>query len=88
MSQNKYTLLNADNKFYQSDQKGKFGGYRKTKIYGKLDCIKANKYLSKGLYVKNRVFFADEQTAVAAGYRPCAVCMPKEYQVWKANKGK
>ena len=23
------------------------------------------------------VFFADEETAVAAGYRPCAVCLPR-----------
>jgi len=30
------------------------------------------------------VFFADEQTAVAAGYRPCAVCLPDEYAQWKA----
>ncbi len=86
MSQSKYTLLNADNKFYQSDEKGKLGGHRKTKIYGKLDCKTANKYLSKGHYSKNRVFFADEQTAVCAGYRPCAVCMPDEYRIWKENK--
>jgi len=31
------------------------------------------------------VFFADEKTAVAAGYRPCAKCMPEEYGEWKAN---
>jgi Metal binding domain of Ada len=33
---------------------------------------------------RNRVFFADEQTAVAAGYRPCAVCLPDAYAQWKA----
>jgi methylphosphotriester-DNA--protein-cysteine methyltransferase len=32
------------------------------------------------------VFFADEQTAVEAGYRPCAVCMPEEYARWKARR--
>lgn len=86
MSHSKYTLLNADNKLYQSDEKGKFGGNKTTKIYGKLDCKVAGRYLSKGYYSKNRVFFADEQTAVAAGYRPCAVCMPDEYKIWKENK--
>lgn len=85
MSQSKYTLLNADNKFYQSDNKGQLGGNRITKIYGRLDCKSANKYLSKGLYAKNRVFFADEQTAVSAGYRPCAVCIHDEYKIWKEN---
>jgi hypothetical protein len=37
----------------------------------------------RGAYVKNRVFFRDEATAVAAGYRPCAVCLPEKYAAWK-----
>jgi methylphosphotriester-DNA--protein-cysteine methyltransferase len=36
-----------------------------------------------GGYVKYRVFFATEADAVAAGYRPCAVCMPAQYRSWK-----
>ena len=40
--------------------------------------------IARGQYVKNRVFFADEQTAVTAGYRPCAVCLPDEYAQSKA----
>lgn len=35
--------------------------------------------------MKNRVFFRDEATAIAAGYRPCAVCMPNEYAKWKGG---
>jgi methylphosphotriester-DNA--protein-cysteine methyltransferase len=31
------------------------------------------------------VFFADEATAIAAGYRPCAGCMRAEYKEWKAR---
>ena len=34
--------------------------------------------------MRQRVFFADEATAIAAGYRPCAVCLPDEYRAWKA----
>lgn len=34
--------------------------------------------------VENRVFFADEQEAINAGYRPCAHCMPGAYKQWKA----
>jgi methylphosphotriester-DNA--protein-cysteine methyltransferase len=32
------------------------------------------------------MFFADEQTAIAAGYRPCAVYLPEKYKTWKANQ--
>jgi methylphosphotriester-DNA--protein-cysteine methyltransferase len=39
--------------------------------------------IARGGYVKQRVFFADEASAIAAGYRPCAVCMPAEYAAWK-----
>jgi methylphosphotriester-DNA--protein-cysteine methyltransferase len=28
------------------------------------------------------VFFADEATALAAGYRPCGTCMREEYRAW------
>jgi len=34
--------------------------------------------------VKQRVFFADAATAIAAGYRPCAGCLPEKYKAWKA----
>jgi methylphosphotriester-DNA--protein-cysteine methyltransferase len=32
------------------------------------------------------VFFADEASAVAFGYRPCGVCMPTAYKEWRAAK--
>lgn len=62
---------------------GMFGGHRRSRIYGRLDCPSALRAIAKGGYVAHRVFFADESTAVAAGYRPCAVCMPDEYRRWK-----
>jgi methylphosphotriester-DNA--protein-cysteine methyltransferase len=36
--------------------------------------------------VKYRVFFADETDAIAAGYRPCAACLPAKYARWKAAR--
>ena len=42
--------------------------------------------IARSGYVKHRVFFADEATAIAAGYRPCAVCMSQEYAIWKMNQ--
>jgi hypothetical protein len=29
------------------------------------------------------VFFADETTAIAAGYRPAGCCMKERYTLWK-----
>ena len=28
----------------------------------------------------------DEETAIAAGYRPCGICMREAYKQWKAQK--
>lgn len=81
----KYKLIDKDGNEYLSYEKGLLGGNKRLKIYGRLDCPSANYYLSKGQYVKCRVFFADEDTAISAGYRPCAKCMRKEYNTWKAS---
>ena len=81
-----YTLINKNNKPYISDIPGKLGGHKGLKIYGRLDCPSALKHIAKGQYVKYRVFFADEETAIAAIYRPCAVCMKEEYNRWKNNR--
>jgi hypothetical protein len=80
-----YTLIGPDGQPYQSETPGTLGGYKPRKIYGRLDCRSALRHISSGHYVRHRVFFADEATAVAAGYRPCAVCLPVEYKVWKAR---
>ena len=79
----KYTLLGADRRPYPSQTPGEFGGHRKNKIYGRLDCPTALRAIAAGGYVASRVFFADEPTAVAAGYRPCATCMPAAHKAWK-----
>jgi methylphosphotriester-DNA--protein-cysteine methyltransferase len=61
------------------------GGHRKTRIYGRLGCPSALRAIANGGYVTHRVFFADEAAAIAAGYRPCARCMPQRYKEWKAS---
>jgi methylphosphotriester-DNA--protein-cysteine methyltransferase len=82
-----YRLLDTSGKQYETHEKGSLGGHRRLKIYGRLDCWSALAQIAKGHYVKFRVFFADEPTAVAAGFRPrpCAKCMPREYETWKAG---
>lgn len=81
-----YKLIDANNKEYLSKIPGTYGGYKKQKIYGKMDCPSALKWIKKGYYVKERAFFIDEEMAIEAGYRPCAVCMPEEYKKWKEQE--
>jgi hypothetical protein len=82
-----YALLDASGHPYASPTPGTLGGHRGTRIYGRLDCRSARRAIERGGYVGQRVFFADEQTARAAGYRPCAVCLPDAYAAWKAAGG-
>ncbi len=78
-----YKLINENGEEYLSEVPGTLGGNKRLKIYGRLDCSSANKWIEKGYYIQNRVFFLNEETAIKAGYRPCAVCMRKEYEEWK-----
>jgi methylphosphotriester-DNA--protein-cysteine methyltransferase len=80
-----YELLGADGRPYASEQPGGLGGHRGSRIYGRLDCPSALRAIARGGYTPNRVFFAIEAHAVAAGYRPCAVCMPTAYRRWSTT---
>jgi methylphosphotriester-DNA--protein-cysteine methyltransferase len=80
-----YVLTGPDGRRYESTMPGRFGGHRRGKLYGRLDCRAALRAIARGDYVEHRVFFADQQTAIAAGYRPCAVCLPAQYGIWKSN---
>lgn len=80
-----YRLLGPDGA-YASEAPGALGGHRKSKIYGTLDCPGALRHLARGdTYAHSRVFFADVATAVATGYRPCAVCLPGPYRAWRTR---
>jgi methylphosphotriester-DNA--protein-cysteine methyltransferase len=67
---------------------GTLGGHRGTRIYGRLDCPAALRAIARGGYVSQRVFFLDERQARAAGYRPCAVCLPEKYRNWKKKNAR
>jgi hypothetical protein len=79
-----YALTGPDGSLYTSEVKGQWGGYKPAKIYGRLDCPSALRAITRGGYARYRVFFADEAAAIAAGYRPCAVCCPDRYSAWQA----
>jgi hypothetical protein len=81
-----YRLVGADGREVLSPTPGTLGGHRRNKIYGRLDCPGALRWIAAGHYVRERVFFADEATAIAAGYRPCARCLPDAYRRWKAGR--
>ncbi len=65
-----YTLL-RNGEFIKSTTPGKYAGYKKDKIFGKLDC-KSGMRMKK----ENRVFFATWEDAINEGYRPCKNCKP------------
>lgn len=85
-----YKLLGADGEFYWSEEPGTLGGNflkKNDKIYGRLDCPAALRAIKQGdNYAKHRVFFKDEATAIAAGYRPCGTCMREQYKEWKRKQ--
>jgi len=85
--QARYTLRDVHDRPLPSAAPGRFGGHAKRRIYGRLDCRAALAALARGgPYARHRVFFADEASAVSAGYRPCAVCMPEAYSAWKTRR--
>lgn len=87
MTNKTYRLIGADGRPYDSATKGALGGHRRSKIYGRLDCPGALRAINRGdTYQRHRVFFADETTAVAAGYRPCAVCLREAYRQWRKHQ--
>lgn len=79
-----YQLLQPDGTLLESGTPGTLGGNSTLRIYGRLDCARAVAALPLG-YARHRVFFADEASAIQAGYRPCGRCMPAPYAVWKAG---
>jgi hypothetical protein len=86
MSPKLYRLLDPDGREVLSATPGELGGHSGTRVYGRLDCPVALSLIRRGYDVRRtRVFFADEATAIAAGYRPCGACMREQYRRWKAT---
>ena len=77
-----YTLIGADGRPYASAVPGTLGGHARTRVYGRLDCPVGVRNARNG-HTRHRVFFADEATAVAAGYRPCGACLRAQYAAWR-----
>lgn len=57
-----------------------FGGNRKLKIYGTINCTSG-----KRMKKENRVFFHSSEEAIQLGYRPCGHCMKADYRKWKTD---
>ena len=56
----------------------RYGGNHRLGIYGRLDCASG-----KGMKRSTRVFFAGEDAARAAGFRPCGHRMLDAYRMWR-----
>ena len=81
-----WKLIGPDGRPIASPRPGTLGGHRRTRIYGRLDCPSALRAIARGGYGAHRVFCLNEEHAKAAGYRPCAVCLPAAYASWKRRK--
>lgn len=95
MAEKMYKLIGADGGEYLSSEPGQLGGHTSftgkadDNIYGRLDCGQAKRSLespARDVYIAHRVFFKDEETAIAAGFRPCGSCMRESYRLWKEGK--
>jgi hypothetical protein len=74
----RYTLIGPDGQPFESPTPGSLGGHSGWRVYGRLDCPMALKKLASDPdYVRHRVFFPDQATAVAAGYEACRYCTPQ-----------
>lgn len=82
-----WTLLGADRRPYQSPVPGSLGGHRGSRIYGRLGCPGARRAIARGGYLTSRVFFLEEPAAIAAGFRPCWLCLREAYARWKQAPG-
>lgn len=83
MARRIYRLIDENGRPYDSAAPGTLGGHGRSRIFGRLDCPNARRWLAKGHYAAHRVFFRDEAAARGAGYRPCAICLPAAYRAWK-----
>ncbi len=85
-----FKLTGADGSIYLSNTLGTLGGNKKMKIYGRLGCPSALSAIKRfsGSYEKSRVFFADEKTALAAGFRPCGNCLREKYKEYMSDPKK
>ncbi len=86
MADRTYVLTTATGDPVESKTPGQVAASRRTRIYGRLDCPAALKKLRRGGYSSHRVFFADQETALAAGYRPCPTCLQADYESWRADR--
>lgn len=65
-----YKIL-KNGKIVGSTTPGKFAGWKRGKIFGRLDC-KSGMRMKK----ESRVFFHSWEDAINEGYRPCKKCKP------------
>ena len=71
-----WRLVGPNDKPYASAVPGILGRHRRNRIYGRLDCSAVLCAIAPDGDVNHCAFFHTKERAQAAGYRPCAVCLP------------
>lgn len=75
-------LVLKDGKPIRSRTPGRFAGWKRGKIFGRLTCRSGMR-----MHPENRVFFLTWEDALAAGYRPCKRCRPDPDDRYRRNDG-
>jgi len=75
-----YKLLGINGDYF-SKIPATCGGNKNLKVYGKMNCP-STLYLDGN----DSVYFENPEIANKLGYRPCSVCMKKEFQKWEQSK--
>lgn len=75
-----YKIL-KEGEIIESPIPGEYAGYKKGKIFGRLDC-KSGMRMKK----ENMVFFHTLEDAVMEGYRPCMNCRPTDKEDFERIK--
>lgn len=75
-------LVLKDGKLIRSRTRGRYAGWKRGKIFGRLTCRSGMRMLPE-----NRVFFLTWDDAVAAGYRSCKNCCPSPDDRYRRIRG-
>ena len=82
-----YTLLGADGRAVPERREGPARRQRPHQgLRHAWTAPSRSRCCAAGFEPKHRVFFADEETAIAAGFRPCGACMRARYREWRARQ--
>ena len=78
-----YKLIDSEGQSYESETPGTLGGHRGNRVYGRLDCEGALRWIAKRALPMPSAFFSDEATPRRRLPALRDYCLPEAYSAWK-----